>query len=236
MKFNYKLILILFLVLFFPYLYFSIRVSKKIKEEDREIIKLINVGEQCLEIDSFKQEIECIKSIQQSQLKLIEGTNCRIGFINLGSRETITRNTACCYDRSRITEQTLQNYGFKVRHVFLTQVFNFGYLHLFLPLNSSNHAVTEVLTSKGWLGVDSNEPFILLDNNYKTNTYKEALGNGLINKLTNNPFYDTPLIYVAGLYSRNGKFFKPYFPYIPEIHFLDFFSNISKIKLVKVSN
>ena len=62
----------------------------------------------CLNLSSYENEINCIKSIQQSQLKLIEGTTCRKGYINLGSKEVINSNTACCYDRSRIIEQTLK--------------------------------------------------------------------------------------------------------------------------------
>ena len=64
----------------------------------------------------------------------------------------------------------MQIYGFKVRHVHLNQTENRGYFNLFIP-GSNSHAVTEVLTSRGWLGVDSNEPFVLLDKNNYPSVY-----------------------------------------------------------------
>ena len=63
---------------------------------------------------------------------------------------------------------------------------------------------------------------------YKTKS--EWVKNGLVNNLTSTTgVYDTPLIYIIGLYSRNGTFFEPYIPYVPEINFYDFIRNIHKI-------
>ena len=43
------------------------------------------------------------------------------------------------------------------------------------------------------------------------------------------------LISIIGMYSRNGKFFKPYIPFLPEIEFVDFFKNVSSIKILSTS-
>ena len=214
------------------YSYASIRVTKAITTNDRKITKLLNTGKECSNLNTYEKEIICIKSIQEAQLKLIENTNCRKKFINLGSIEVINKNTACCFDRSRITEQALQIYGLKVRHVHLNQTEKRGYFNLLIP-GTSSHAVTEVLTSRGWLGVDSNEPFILVDKDNFPITYEQAIHNGLIDIHTKNSFYKKPLTYVIGLYSRNGTFFEPYLPYFPEINFNDFFGNFFNIKIVK---
>ena len=213
------------------YSYSSIRVTKAITQDDHEITKLLNIDKECTNINTYEKEIICIKSIQEAQLKLIENTNCRGKFINLGSIEVINKNTACCFDRSRITEQALQIYGFKVRHVHLNHTEKRGYFNLLIP-GTPSHAVTEVLTSRGWLGVDSNEPFILLDQDNLPNTYEQAIHNGVIDILSENSFYKKPLTYVIGLYSRNGTFFEPYLPYIPEINFNDFFGNFFNIKII----
>jgi len=101
-----------------------------------------------------------------------------------------------------------------------------------LIIGSDSHASTEVLTSRGWLGVDSNEPFILLDKDNFPNTYEESINNGVFNIHTENPFYKQPLIYVIGLYSMHGTFFEPYLPYIPEINFNDFFGNFINITII----
>ena len=217
------------------YFLISIGVSKSISEDDRYFTKLLNVDKECLKINSYDQEIKCIKAIQESQLNFITGKDCRGKYINLGSIEIINKNTACCFDRARITEQALQIYGFKVRHIHLNQTENRGYFNLFIP-GSSSHAVTEVLTSRGWLGVDSNEPFVLLDKNNYPNTYEKAISNGVINAYSKNSFYKKPMSYVIGLYSRNGTFFEPYLPYLPEINFNDFLRNLHNIKIVNPKN
>jgi hypothetical protein len=217
------------------YILISMEVSKSISEDDKYITKLLNVDEECLKINSYEKEIKCIKTIQESQLNLVRGTSCRGKYINLGSKEVIELNTACCFDRSRITEQALQIYGFKVRHVHLNETSKRGYLNLLIP-NTSSHAVSEVLTSKGWLGVDSNEPFLLLNENNYPNTYEKAIANGVINSYSKFPLYKKPMTYVIGLYSRNGTFFEPYFPYLPEINSNDFFRNLFNMKIINPKN
>ena len=217
------------------YILISMEVSKSISEDDKYITKLLNVDEECLKINSYEKEIKCIKTIQESQFNLITGTACRGKYINLGSKEVIEVNTACCFDRSRIIEQALQIYGFKVRHVHLNETSKRGYFNLLIP-NTSSHAVSEVLTSKGWLGVDSNEPFLLLNENNYPNTYEKAIANGVINSYSKFPLYKKPMTYVIGLYSRNGTFFEPYFPYLPEINSNDFFRNLFNMKIINPKN
>ena len=209
----------------------SIRVTKAMTPDDHKIANLLNIDKECSDLNTYEKEIICVKSIQEAQLNLIDDTKCRGKFINLGSIEVINKNTACCFDRARITEQALQIYKFKVRHVFLAHTANRVYFDLLVP-GSSSHAVTEVLTSRGWLGVDSNEPFILLDQDNLPNTYEQAIHNGVIDLLSENSFYKKPLTYVIGLYSRNGTFFEPYLPYIPEINFNDFFGNFFNITII----
>ena len=235
MKKKFKIVIYLILISIFSYIFASIRVRKSLNNDDLEIIKLLNLDNECLNLSSYDSEINCIKSVQIAQLKLIEGTACRTGYINLGSKEVINSGTACCYDRSRITEQTLQSYGFKTRHIYLKASNKYGFFSLLTPGNSnSSHAVSEVLTSKGWLGVDSNEPILLLDKRKLPQTYKESIKNGLIRYLSNKPhYYNRSFIYIIGLYSRNGKFFKPHLPYFPELNIKDFFRYITNIENIK---
>ena len=228
-----KIILSLTLIPFFYYIFASIRVSKSLNKDDFEIINLLNLEKNCSNLNSYEKEVTCIKSVQTGQLDLIKGKACRGKYINLGSKEVITTNTACCYDRSRIIEQTLQYYGFKVRHVHLNVVSKFGYLNLLVP-NTYSHAATEVLTSKGWLGVDSTEPFLLIGTDNIPKTYKEAITSGLISNFSKEPiYYKKSLTYVIGLYSKNGTFFEPFLPYVPEINIIDFVSNFPDIKILK---
>lgn len=228
---KFKIFLGLIFLTTLSYVYYSIRVTKFISKEDKEVTNLLKIDNECSIINSYQQEIKCIKSVQNSQLSLIKGTTCRGKFINLGSKDVIDLNTACCFDRSRITEQALQIYGFKVRHVHLNDASK-GFFNILIP-GSPSHAASEVLTSKGWLGVDSNEPFVLLDKNNYPNTFVKAIENGLIDSYSDWYLYKKPLTYVIGLYSRNGTFFEPYLPYIPELNFNDFLGNLYKFKIIK---
>ena len=226
-----KFYFLIFFSTFISYLYFAIRVNKDISSEDISKTELLNLDNECSNIDSFIEEVRCIRNVQRSQLNLIKGTDCPDDdFMNLGSIKVIKEDTACCFDRSRITEQSLQYYGFKVRHIFLLNKKS-NVLDILKPRISS-HASTEVLTSKGWLGVDSNEPFILISKTGMPNTYEKAISSGLIKNYSDNEFYKYPSFQFIGLYSRKGNFFAPYFLFIPEINYYDFFSNIQNIKLI----
>ena len=76
---------IVFISIFY-YLFSSIYVKKSISKDDLFISKLLNVDKECTNIKTFEEEIKCIKSVQESQLKLIKGTVCRGKFINFLSR------------------------------------------------------------------------------------------------------------------------------------------------------
>ncbi len=228
---NFKLYATLLCIAALSYIFTSIRVSKSISQEDYEVTNLLNIDKECSNISSYDNEITCIKAVQEAQLDLIEGTTCRGKFTNLGSKKVITANTACCTDRARITEQALQIYGFQIRHIHLNRTSKRGYLNL-LVQSSGSHATTEVLTSRGWLGIDSTERFVLLDKNNEPNSYPIAIQNGLIKDYSNLPIYKEPITYIIGLYSRNGTYFQPYLPFVPEINFTDFLGNLNNIKIV----
>ena len=229
---HFKIFLILLLVTLPTYILFSINVLKKISKQDLAAINALKVNDSCSNINSYKDELNCFREIQTSQSNLVKNTSCRGYFLEIGSTEFLNANTGCCFDRARLMEQTLRHYGFKVRHVHLHKTDNLGFANLFVPRTSS-HATNEVLSSKGWIGMDSNENFLLLDKDLNPHTYSRAIEKGIIKDFTNVDFYEVPLIYIVGLYSRHGTFFKPYLPGLPELNFNDFFSNLNKIKIVK---
>jgi len=228
---KFKRFLVLLLSFSSIYIFLAINVSKKISKQDLEAIKTLKVSESCSNISSFQDKLNCIKNIQSSQLYLVKGKKCRGYFIEIGSTEFLNSKTGCCFDRARLMEQTLRHYGFKVRHIHLHKTDNLGFANLLVPRTAS-HAANEVFTSKGWMGVDSNEPFILLDEKDNPHTYYSAIEKGIIKNFSNEDFYDVPLIYIVGLYSRHGTFFKPYLPGLPELNFNDLLRNFNKIKII----
>jgi len=229
--FNFlKKLLILLLGVSPVYIFLSINVSKNISENDLEVINKLNIKKSCQNTNSYQDELNCFKKIASAQRNLVKNVSCRGYFIELGSTEFLQANTGCCSDRARLMEQTLRHYGFKVRHVHLHVTDNIGFANLLIPRTRS-HAVNEVLTSKGWLGIDSNEDFLLVDKDLNPLTYYRAIEEGIIKNYSKIDFYDEELIYIIGLYSRHGTFFKPYLPGFPEFNFVDFFNNLNKIKI-----
>lgn len=95
MKKNFKILISLKFISIFSYIFASIRIGKSLNNNDLEIIKFLNLDIECLNLNSYDNEINCIKRVQIAQLKLIEGTAYRTGYINLGSKEVINSNKAC---------------------------------------------------------------------------------------------------------------------------------------------
>ena len=140
-------------------------------------------------------------------MQSIGKTRCAISSDVIEPAEFIKRNYGCCFDRARFIEKTARYYGYETRHLFLIQPkYNISVSNM-LPLGQSSHATSEILTSQGWLGVDSNEPFILLDGQNNTSTYRNAIDN-----ITRFPsmqpknFYSNNIDIIYGLYSRHGNF------------------------------
>ena len=78
-----------------------------------------------------------------------------------------------------------------------------------MPLAQSSHAVSEIHTSKGWLGVDSLEPFMLLTKNNLPTTYRSALVDleaYPVLRRAGGGFYTGKIDVIYGLYSRHGHF------------------------------
>lgn len=125
-----------------------------------------------------------------------------------------------CYDRSRTLEKAYTYLGFKVRHVFLLYRKESSLFSALLSRGHPSHAVTEVKTSRGWLYVDSNLPWIAI------NRAGDPVGAGGIwkqfDQLENAPEYVRgPWWAIRGLYSRKGAFYEPFFP-LPQLNWKDF--------------
>ena len=212
---------------FLTYLFASINVSKKITKNDVETIKKLKVKKFCSNINSFKEEINCISKVQESIIKIVTKKNCRKGFINSEPFDFVRDNYGCCFDRARFIEKTLTYYGFKNRRVFIISSEKLGIFAFLVPSNTivpiSNHAVTEVKTSKGWLGVDSYTKFIAIDENLNPYTFRNLQKSKI--KFPNMTVFKNKTYNVIGLYSRKGNYHKPYIPLLPELNFKDFLFN-----------
>ena len=82
------------------------------------------------------------------------------------AKEFFDAKASVCYDRSRVIEKALKYYGYEVRHlaIYSSRKRPPSVYDVFRK-NSISHSISEVLTSKGWMIVDSNHKWIGLDIN-----------------------------------------------------------------------
>jgi hypothetical protein len=206
---NRKIIYAILIIgsMFCLYVATALSVDNNITDEDIIAIESLTVDTQCKKSKGkLESEIKCLQSIQISVHSIGE-TRCAISSDVIEPAEIIKRNYGCCFDRARFIEKTARYYGYETRHLFLIQPkYNISVSNM-LPLGQSSHATSEILTSQGWLGVDSNEPFILLDGQNNPSTYRNAIDN-----ITRFPsmqpkiFYSNNIDIIYGLYSRHGNF------------------------------
>ncbi|MGE4313558.1 MAG: transglutaminase domain-containing protein [Pseudobdellovibrionaceae bacterium] len=135
-----------------------------------------------------------------------------------------------CSDRARSILKGLELLGYRAR---FAAIFSFDQTHM--PPEQlarqiddvRSHALIEVLTAKGWLFVDTNEPWVSLDENGnpvslqqwqdvsdRTHFKWSASNEGQIYWLMKS----SDLMVIYGLYSRHGLFYPPFTPYIPDIN------------------
>lgn len=186
---------------------FSGHIDKSVNHLDRDAIEKLGIEEQCSYLTDFEKETTCIKAIQDSIRRLVTDFTCAARGVLIEPYQFIKRGYGCCYDRARFTEKALMHFGFKTRHVAIYDGDAYGLWGLLVPRINS-HATTEVKTSRGWLGVDSNEPFLLITESGDVLTYRNFKSRRaeIRDPVAPDDFYGRDLIVVYGLYSRNGKF------------------------------
>ena len=214
------------------YIAFGLHVNNRLTADDITAIAHLNVTAACETTDTYDAEITCIGAIQRA-VQSIGARDCAGYFTTIEPAAFIASNYGCCFDRARFIEKAARYYGFETRHVFMIAPKGGRSVTNLIPLNQDSQATSEILTTRGWLGVDSNDDFMLLSNragndgnngeNENTytkisdagtpHTYKYAIQN--LAKFTNinDPdFYHAKPDILYGLYSRHGFFFGPNLP------------------------
>ncbi len=127
-----------------------------------------------------------------------------------------------CYDRSRTLDKAYTYLGFEARHVYLLFREGKPFVSALFTRRHPSHAVTEVRTSRGWMFVDSNTPWIALtpsgDPINADDVYKRYA------EFSQPPAYlDSPWWAIRGMYSRKGNLYSRYTMF-PEFNWRDFLS------------
>ena len=195
------------------YFSYALSVDNSITSEDELAIKSLELASVCENISGYyDKEVLCLLAIQSS-VQSIGEVRCAVASDIVEPSDFLRRNYGCCFDRARFIEKASGYFGFETRRVFLIQPYEGLSVFNYLPLRQMSHATSEILTSRGWLGVDSNEPFILLSERGTPTTYKNAINNiDAFRQMTPRNFYTEELDVIYGLYSRHGNFHGKNFP------------------------
>lgn len=193
--------------------------------EDVKVIEELFGDISCASIDDFEGQVACIRKLQVKLRQEIPNMRCAARNVLIEPAAFVERGYGCCFDRARLLEKALTHMGYSVRRVALFDSSEHGALALAIPQVPS-HATLEVLTAAGWMGVDSNELFVLMSKDRKPLTYLDIANNreNLIEQPVPSTFYDQKLIGVYGVYSRHGLSHRPFIPG-PEINWEQFFEH-----------
>lgn len=199
-------------------------VSKGLSREDLQAIALLRADAYCRDHSGFAAELRCIRHVQAAVVAIGRGGSCAPKGSRIEPMDFIRRGFGCCFDRARFIEKALGHYGYTTRRVALYSR-RYGLAGLLTQWIDS-HAGTEVRTARGWLAVDSVQPFVLMTREGRPLRYADyndpAAGQSAQRPGPGHDFrFDRPYFVIYGLYSRHGRFHGPDLP-APEVHYPDF--------------
>jgi hypothetical protein len=181
----------------------------------------------------YEDEVQFIARVQESVLRVAPLNEPIPKDAPREPRDLFEAHRGLCYDRSRAIEKILRYSGFRTRHIALYAIpSNSSAAHALLTRGIPSHAVSEVLTRRGWLVVDSNDPWLSLDrsNMPVPMTAIHAASRGESHPAWRvgppNAIYLHPFTFVYGLYSRNGHLYPPY-DFIPDVAYGELIDNLS---------
>ena len=212
-------------------------ISKTVTSEDKYYIRLYlpDLTEGCARRMTYEQQV---KVIQHVQAVVGARTNGWLGLPEGAPREPkqlYLERTGMCYDRSRVLEKIYLYLGFETRHLSLFT--REAYVHSYTTVlfhHVPSHAISEVLTKRGWLMIDSNDLWVALgpaSEPISMHKMQQAfLAEKPIKWLVSPPdrdfgFYNQRCIPIYGLYSRHGRFYPPYTSGIPDFRLRGLFYN-----------
>jgi len=212
-------------------------VDRALTAEDRYYIRLYlpNVAPNVAASLTYNEQVALI---ERAQLAVFTRTTGWLGIAEGQPREPkelFLSRSGMCYDRSRVLEKIFTYLGFTSRHLSMfTREEGTPALITILFHHVPSHAVSEVLTKKGWLMVDSNTLWVSLDAKNAPVSVPELQNRASFIKwhspiITKDPqVYSGQFIFVYGLYSRHGLFYAPYIPGIPDYNIRNLFYNVEQ--------
>jgi hypothetical protein len=182
---------------------------------------------------TYLDEVRFIRLVQRTALDIAPG-NTGIPFGQPREpRNLYEAGSGMCYDRSRTVEKVLRHHGFRTRHLAIYSTVQTGSAaRSLLTPGTDSHAVTEVLTRRGWLVVDSNLPWVSVQEDGNpvsmARIHAAALPGGAPIAWQAAPplaIYRDTFTFVYGLYSRHGQFYAPY-NFVPDVNYGELVQNL----------
>lgn len=182
---------------------------------------------------TYESEKAFIEAVQRGVLARVHGNVRKFKMGGVEPKDLYLTQSALCFGRSRVIEKILRSSGFQTRHISLYSTENTGSkIKSLFTRGIPSHAITEVLTKKGWLVVDSNDLWLSLDHQndpiplieIQARLGKEPISFNAGYLPHMNRIYNHPFTFVYGLYSRHGTFYPPY-GYFPDVNYREFIFN-----------
>ncbi|HEX8556071.1 MAG TPA: hypothetical protein VF695_15300 [Sphingomonas sp.] len=199
-------------------------VSTTLSSGDLQAIGMLRGVETCRDRLTFDAEIRCLRVVQAAVLAIAPGRACAAKGVRIEPLDFVRRGYGCCFDRARFIEKALSHYGFSTRRVAMYERRR-GWIGFLIP-GIDSHAASEVRTRRGWLAVDSEQPFMLITRGGRPLQFDELHTvdpRTLYTRPTRSHSFGFENAYfvVRGLYSRHGQSHGVRLP-APEINYPDF--------------
>jgi hypothetical protein len=169
---------------------------------------------------NFEAQVRMVARLQKEVFKrapLGEGIEI---YVAREPADLMRAGQGLCYDRSRTFDKGSTFLGMEARHVYILYKQDKSFLPALFNRGQQSHAVTEIKTSKGWLFVDSNMPWMAVTRNGEPVSADDVWKR--FDEFDNPPLYlKEPWWAIRGMYSRKGHFYKPYILF-PEFNWPDF--------------
>ena len=219
-KLSFRLSPALIIVLVFAGLAFKSNVPTSLTAADQRVFASIGLKAN-VRFASFDDEIAWIR---KAQTEVFARAPLGEGIADNQTREPADLmervRHGLCFDRARSLDKAFTYMGFESRHVYLLFRQKPSFIRTLFTRASPSHAVTEVKTSRGWMMVDSNSPWIALTPAGAVvnadEVWKRAGEFGAIPQYLRPPYWA-----IRGMYSRKGHLYSR-ISMFPEFNWSDF--------------
>ncbi|MEM8971334.1 MAG: hypothetical protein AAGD43_04625 [Pseudomonadota bacterium] len=209
-------------------------------QNDREVGRMIleragyrGVLKSDVDHASFDAQIRFIQAVQDAVISVSPETVLIPFDRSREPKDLVAHGHGECGDRSRAIEKILNANGFRTRHLAIYSVSETGSrVASLLTPGVGSHALSEVLTARGWMAVESTSRWIGLTKDGRTITLEDLQAPSAAQlawhdrvRDTHHRIFTQEFTYVPGLYSRHGRFYAPYTP-VPDVNWPDLLAGL----------